>query len=45
MSFFFLEARYDLVLQARFISGVENSLADAISKIYSVICTHRFAAH
>ena len=29
---FFLEARYDLVLQARFIPGVENSLADAISR-------------
>ena len=29
---FFLEARYDLVLQAQFIPGVENPLADAISR-------------
>ena len=29
---FFFEARYDLVWQARFILGVENSLADSISR-------------
>ena len=43
---FFLEERYDLVLQARFIPGVENSLADAISRnrldvlfdLYTQVC-------
>ena len=45
---FFLEARYDLVLQAWFIPGVEihwQMLFRGIDLTYSLICTHRCAAH